>query len=180
MRVDGGVVNADHERRVAHEYERYRTRGVIAVVAGLVVIAAVIAVLFAVFAPRLTALTGLTLDLRTGIALVVAGLLCGAATMLLLWRASEARWRRVRSNPDLVRFPDALFRTYGPPGGPVDDRTLWHALTEEQRIGELRTAQLELLAAAGGDRSARQQATLDTLAAEIEIAEQEQHARLRH
>jgi hypothetical protein len=179
VRVDGGVVNPDHERRVAHEHERYRTRGIVAFVAGLVVLAAALGILFAVFAPRLSALTGLTLDVRSGVALVAAGLLCGGATMLLLWRASEARWKRVRSNPDLVRSAYPLFDAYGPPGGPLDDRTLWHALTEEQRIDELRNAEHELLAAAG-DRSVRQQATLDTLSAEIEVAEQEQHARLRN
>lgn len=177
MRVDGGVVNPDHERRVAHEHERYRTRGIVAFVAGLVVLAAALGILFAVFAPRLSTLTGLTLDVRSGVALVAAGLLCGGATMLLLWRASEARWKRVRNNPDLVRSTYPLFDAYGPPGEPIDDRTLWHALLEEQRIGELRVAHGELLSAAPG-RSPAQQTMLDALEAEIHLAQQEQRDRL--
>lgn len=178
MRVDGGVVNPRHERRVTHERERHRARGVVAVVSGVVVFAAALGILFAVVAPWLADAADLALDVRGGVALVAASMILGFGTMLLLWRASDARWKRVRTDPDLVRSTYYLFDEFGPDAAALDDATLWEALTEQHRIDELRVAHREMLEAMPDHRGPSQQATLDALAAEIHAAQREQHERL--
>ena len=178
MRVEGGLVNPDHERRVAQEYSRYRARGVIAIAAGVIVFAAVLGVLFAVTAPWLAASVGFTPDFRGGVALFAGALLVAGAVTTLAWRFSDARWKRVRSDSELVRSTWVLFDTYGPPGRELDDRTLWEALAEEQRIGELRKSQREILAIAPGSMTAAQQAILVTVTAAIAAGEKEQRERL--
>lgn len=178
MRVDGGVVNPAHERRVAHELQRHRLRDAVAVVAGAVVLAAALGVLFAIAAPWLASVTGFALDVRGGVALVAAAMILGLGTTLLLWRASAARWSRVRTDPDLVRSWYTLIDEHGPHAQSLDDATLWEALTEEHRIAELRAAHREMLEATAGAPAPHQQARLDTLAAEIDTAQREQLDRL--